>query len=62
MSCKIKERREELGISQGKLADKIKCSREYINKIENNKIKNPGIRFCKRIADALWTSVDKLWV
>jgi len=62
MACKIKERREELKISQGKLADKINCSREYINKIENNKIKNPGILFCKKIADALWTSVDKLWV
>jgi len=61
MACRIRERREELGISQGELARKTGFSREYINKIENDKTKNPGIINCKRIATALATFVDLLW-
>lgn len=62
MENRIKERREELGISQGELARKTGCAREQINRIENNKTKNPGIKMCKKIADALYIAVDKLWV
>lgn len=62
MKCKIKERREEVGISQGQLARKVGTSREQMNRIERGKIKNPGITTCKKIAEALWTTVESLWV
>lgn len=62
MENRIKERREELGMTQGALARKTGCAREVINRIENNKTKNPGIEMCKKIAKALYVDVDKLWV
>jgi len=62
MKNRIKERREELKITQGALARKTGCAREVINRIENGKTKNPGIEMCKKIADALYIAVDKLWV
>jgi len=62
MECLVKQRREELGFSQGELARKVGIQREQINRIENRKIKNPGIIICKKIAKALYVDVDKLWV
>lgn len=57
----IRERREELGFSQGELARKVGCAREQINRIENEKTKDPRISLCKKIARALYVDVDKLW-
>lgn len=62
MKNMIRERREELGISQGELARKAGCAREQINRIENEKTKDPRISLCKKIAKALYVDVDKLWV
>ena len=62
MKNRIKERRKELKLSQGELATKAGIKREQISRIENDKIKNPGIEICKKIADALYVSVDKLWL
>lgn len=58
----IRERREELSLNQRELAEKAGCAREQINRIENGKIKDPGISLCKKIAKALYVDVDKLWV
>lgn len=62
MKNRVRERREELKLNQGELAKKVGITREQINRIENEKIKNPGIAICKKIADALYVSVDKLWL
>jgi len=62
MKCLVRQRREELGFSQGELARKVGCAREQINRVEKQKIKNPGIELCKKIAEALYVDVDKLWV
>jgi len=61
MKNRIRERREELKLNQGELAKKVGISREQINRIENEKTKNPGIEICKKIAKALYVDVDKLW-
>jgi transcriptional regulator with XRE-family HTH domain len=52
LSEKIKERREEAGISQEDLADKAKVHRTYISLIERKSC-NFGIQIFFRIAEAL---------
>jgi len=59
---KIRERLVEIGRSQGWLARQTGYSTEYINRIVNGKLKNPGIEACKKIAKILGRMVEELWV
>ena len=60
MINRIKERREELGITQQELADKIGVSLSWIRKIENHKVK-PSIQLMVRVSVALDCRVDDLF-
>lgn len=55
----LKKLREEAGISQKTLAEKIGVSQQSINKYENHNIE-PDIDTMIRIADCFDTSVDHL--
>ncbi|MGN7476325.1 helix-turn-helix transcriptional regulator [Solibacillus silvestris] len=57
----VKLRRTELGnLTQGDLAKQIGVTRQTMNLIEAQKY-NPTIKVCLLIADALDTSIEKLF-
>ena len=58
---KIKLTRRTLGITQQELADIVGISRVEINKIENNKVPNLGVKTALSIAKALKVSIDFLF-
>ena len=60
MENQIKERREQLGLSQGALAKACGVSRQTINAIENNKY-DPTLALAFRLAQILGTTVDQLF-
>ena len=59
MLRKLKQLRQEYGISQQRLADAIGVSQPSINKYENHNIE-PDIEILIRIADYFDTSIDFL--
>ena len=52
LSCNIKKRRENLGISQAQLAERVGTSTNYIAQIEQQN-KFPSSKMLERIAKAL---------
>lgn len=56
----IRERREELGLSQGKLAQRAGISTAQISRLESGERSDPGFEAIVRIASALDTSLDDL--
>lgn len=61
MKNRIKEYREKKGISQGKLAELCRVSRQTINAIENNKY-DPSLQLAFDIAKTLGLKVDELFL
>ncbi len=61
MGYKIKERREELKMTQEELAQKSGVSRQTISSIENEKYENVLVGTLAAIASALETTVDKIF-
>lgn len=61
MRNKIKEYRENKGISQGELAKLCNVSRQTINAIENNKY-DPSLQLAFNLAKTLGTKVDNLFL
>ncbi|MFA9558267.1 helix-turn-helix transcriptional regulator [Evansella sp. AB-rgal1] len=61
MENQMKELREEKKISQGKLADLCRVSRQTINAIENNKY-DPSLQLAFDIAKNLGVTVDTLFL
>lgn len=55
----IKDRRDQLGLSQEKLADKCGFDRTYISMLERGK-RNPSLLNLMKIAQGLETSVSQL--
>ena len=55
----VRQRREHLGLSQEKLAEKCGFDRTYISMIERGK-RNPSFLNLLKLADGLDTSVAKL--
>lgn len=55
----IKKQRENLGLSQEKLADRCGFDRTYISMLERGK-RNPSLLNLIRLADGLETSVSRL--
>lgn len=60
MRNRIKEYREQKGISQGKLADLCNVSRQTINAIENNKY-DPSLQLAFDLSKTLGIKVDNLF-
>lgn len=61
MGYKIKERREELRMTQEELAQKSGVSRQTISSIETGKYDNVLVGTLAAIATALDTTVDKIF-
>lgn len=57
---KVKKLREELGLSQEKLARLADVSTNTIINIESGKQQNPTIETIKKIANALGVSIEDL--
>ena len=60
MENQIKERREQLGLSQGALAKACGVSRQTINAIENNKY-DPTLALAFQLSRVLGVPVDGLF-
>ena len=56
---RVREFREQLGISQEALADKAELDRTYVSGVERGK-RNVGLRNIHKIATALGVSASKL--
>lgn len=61
MGCRIKERREFLGMSQEELSKKSGVSRQTISNLENNPEKSVSTKTLGKIAAALETTVGTLF-
>lgn len=61
MGYRIKDRREELKMSQEELAAKSGVSRQTISTLENNANHNVSTRILTRLAEALSTTVGALF-
>ena len=57
---KIKQAREKRGWTQEYLAGIIGCTREHLNKIENNSKNNLSLKLAKNLALALSLKVEEL--
>ncbi len=62
MQYKIKEYRLSKNITQRELAEKVGCSRQYLNELENKDIRNVSSHLLLRIANALDVSVEKIFL
>ena len=60
MKNNIKEKRQELGMTQQELADKVGVRRETIVFLEQRKY-NPSLQLAHNVAVALKTSIDELF-
>ncbi|SDN59713.1 helix-turn-helix transcriptional regulator [Bacillus sp. OK048] len=61
MENRIKEYREKNGISQGKLGDLCKVTRQTINAIENNKY-DPSLELAFNLSDVLGLPIEELFI
>ena len=62
MQYKIKEYRLSKNITQTELAEKVGCSRQYLNELENKDIRNVSSHLLLRIAKALDVSVENIFL
>ncbi|MCM3180196.1 helix-turn-helix transcriptional regulator [Cytobacillus horneckiae] len=60
MTNLMRQRREELGLTQKELAERLQMSETYINKIENE-TRNISVVLAIRIATALETKVEEIF-
>ena len=62
LANRLKERRTELGLTQGQLADMCVVSRKTINTVENG-IFVPSTLLALKLAEALGVTVERLfWI
>lgn len=61
MRNKIRELRTEAGMTQGELAEKAGCSRQFIVMIEGDSDISIGSKILVRIAEALGCSLDDIF-
>lgn len=61
MENRIKEYREKNSLSQGKLAELCKVTRQTINAIENNKY-DPSLELAFTLSDILGLSIEELFI
>lgn len=60
MRSELIKLRKRKGLTQQQMAEAVKCSREYYNKIEAG-TKKPSIHLAERIAEELNTSITKIY-
>jgi len=60
ISKNIKHFREEIGFSQESLAEKVDCSREFINRVENRK-EDISLKMLLKLSYILKVSPERLF-
>lgn len=60
MKYNIRKYREALKLTQQELAEKVGCSRQYINMLENDEVRNISTKLLCALASALDVKVDDL--
>ncbi len=58
---KIRQLREESGLTQGQLAGSSSVSQGYLSQLENGEVKNPSAAVLLRIAQAIHVDSDELF-
>ncbi len=58
---KIRELREEFGLTQGHLAGNASVSQGYLSQLENGDVKNPSAAVLLRVAQAMSVDPDELF-
>ena len=58
----LRDRREQAGLSQRELADKVKVNHTYISKIENRVLPPPSEKVILRLAEVLNADKDELMI
>lgn len=58
---RIKQLRDELGLTQGQLASGSSVSQGYLSQLENGEVKNPSAAVLLRVAQAMHIEADELF-
>jgi transcriptional regulator with XRE-family HTH domain len=58
---KIRQLREECGLTQGQLAASSSVSQGYLSQLENGEVKNPSAAVLLRVAQAMHVDSDELF-
>ena len=58
---RIRELREEFGVTQGQLAANASVSQGYLSQLENGEVKNPSAAVLLRVAQAMHIDPDELF-
>lgn len=58
---KIRQLREEFGLTQGRLAARSSVSQGYLSQLENGEVKNPSAAVLLRVAQAMGVDADDLF-
>ena len=58
---KIRQLREETGLTQGQMASRSSVSQGYLSQLENGEVKNPSAAVLLRIARAIEVDPDELF-
>ena len=58
---RIRELREESGVTQGQLAANASVSQGYLSQLENGEVKNPSAAVLLRVAQAMHIDPDELF-
>lgn len=58
---KIRQLREECGLTQGQLAARSSVSQGYLSQLENGEVKNPSAAVLLRVAQAMSVDSDELF-
>ena len=61
MQYKIKEAREESGMSQAELAEKAKVARSIISGLESGRLKVTTTETLRKISEALGKKIDEIF-
>lgn len=58
---RIRQLREESGLTQGQLASSSAVSQGYLSQLENGEVKNPSAAVLLRVAEAIHIDADELF-
>src|SRR5437870_5325231 len=58
---RIRQIRDELGLTQGQLASGSSVSQGYLSQLENGEVKNPSAAVLLRVAQAMQIDPDELF-
>lgn len=61
MRYRIKEYRLKKGLTQNELSEKVGCSRQYINELENSEVRNISSHLLIKLSEVLEVKAEQLF-